>query len=354
MALETLRRNFPFQRREVGMVTFGRRRFLQIGLGTGGLAACGAIASSWSSRPLVEVRRAGRALGTTTEFCVLHEDRATAERAIDAAFTAIDLVEDLMSLYRPHGRVCELNRTGRLDEPHPWLIEVLRHAQGISQATDGAFDVTVQPLWLCWSQAAQEQRLPTDAELQAARQRVDWRALRVSPQRISLDRPGMQVTLNGIAQGFAADRAAAALREAGIEHALVNTGEVSALGRKQDGGAWTVGVQHPRRDEAYSALAKLAGRALSTSGDYATTFSPDRRHHHIVDPRLGYSPGELASATIVAPTALEADALSTAVLVLGADRGLRLLADRPGVEALLVFKDGRTRTTPGFPEEVVS
>jgi thiamine biosynthesis lipoprotein len=164
----------------------------------------------------------------------------------------------------------------------------------------------------------------------------------------------MQVTLNGIAQGFAADQAVAALQRAGIEHALVNTGEVGSLGHKANHAPWTVGIQHPRHDDAYAAVARLAGRALSTSGDYATTFSADRRHHHIVDPRVGFSPTELASTTIVAPTALEADALSTAVLVLGADAGLRLVAERAGVDALVVFKDGRTRKTAGFPEEAVS
>lgn len=335
------------------MGSLRRRRFLQIGFGGGGLLACGAFARSRLHGSLTEVRRRGHALGTTTELCVLHADAQTAERAIDAAFAAIEQVEEVMSLYRPHSRLCELNRTGTLDRPHPWLVKVLQHARALSQATDGAFDVTMQPLWHCWSQAAREKRLPTETELNAARQFVDWQSLDVSPNRIALGRPGMQVTLNGIAQGFAADRAVAALREAGVAHALINTGEVSALGRKRDE-PWTIGVQHPRHPDAYSALAKLNDRALSTSGDYATTFSADRRHHHIVDPRVGYSPEELASATIVAPTTLEADALSTAVLVLGAERGLKLIADRPDVDALLVFKDGQTCTTPGFPEEVVS
>lgn len=335
------------------MFSLGRRRFLQIGFGAGGLLSCGAVVRSRSSGSLKEICRSGYALGTTTELRVLHEDAATAERAVDAAFAAIEQVEELMSLYRPHSSLCELNRTGAIERPHPWLTEVLRHARALSQATDGAFDVTMQPLWHCWSQAMRNGRLPTETELNTARQLVDWRSLDVSPARIALGRPGMQVTLNGIAQGFAADRAVAALREAGVAHALINTGEVSALGRKRDE-PWTIGVQHPRHLDAYSALAKLNDRALSTSGDYATTFSADRRHHHIVDPRLGYSPEELASATIVAPSALEADALSTAVLVLGAERGLKLIAGRTNVDALLVFKDGRTYATPGFPEEAVS
>jgi thiamine biosynthesis lipoprotein len=331
-----------------------RRRFLQFGLGAGGLAACGAFAVRRGSPPLAEVRRTGKALGTTVELRVLHADRRAAGAAIDVAFAAIDDVEEVMSLYRSHSHLSALNRDGVLDGPHPWLVEVLQYAQTVSHASDGAFDVTVQPLWSCWSNAAREGRLPTDAELQSARAVVDWRGVQVSPQRVSLARTDMRITLNGIAQGFAADRAAAALRAAGIEHALINTGEIHSLGSRADGGVWTVGVQHPRYDDAYAALAKLAGRALSTSGDYATSFTPDRRHHHIVDPRIGFSPTELAGVTIVAPTAMEADALSTAVLVLGADRGLQLVAARRDVDALLIFKDGKTKVTAGFPEEVVS
>jgi thiamine biosynthesis lipoprotein len=211
----------------------------------------------------------------------------------------------------------------------------------------------MQPLWQCWSQAARKERMPTTAEVATARRMVDWRRLQITAHRIELADAGMQVTLNGIAQGFAADQAAAALRSCGVVHALINTGEVQALGRKRDE-AWTVGIQHPRHPDAYSALVSLNDRALSTSGDYATSFSPDKRHHHIIDPRVGYSPTELASVTILAGSALEADALSTAVLVLGADRGRELIAARADVNALFVFKDGRTFATPGFPEEAAS
>jgi thiamine biosynthesis lipoprotein len=335
------------------MLPVARRRFLQIGLGVGGLGVWSAIAKSSRRDFHTEVHRRGRALGTTVELRLLHESSKKGEAALDAAFAAIEQVEEVMSLYRPQSRLSELNRIGALDDPHPWLMHVLQHAQALSRTTDGAFDVTMQPLWQCWSQAAREERMPTEAEVYAACRLVDWRSLHVSSQRIELQRPGMQITLNGIAQGFAADQAAAALRSCGVVHALINTGEVQALGRKRDE-AWTVGIQHPRHADAYSALVSLNNRALSTSGDYATSFSPDKRHHHIIDPRVGYSPTELASVTILAGSALEADALSTAVLVLGADHGLKLIAARNDVDALFVFKDGRTFATPGFPEEAAS
>jgi len=135
----------------------------------------------------------------------------------------------------------------------------------------------------------------------------------------------------------------------GIEHALVNTGEFGAIGEKQDGAPWRIGIQHPRRDYAYIALAKLEGRCLATSGDYATTFSSDRQLNHIFDPFTGQSPSELSSVSIAAPSAVLADALSTAAFVAGLDKGMELVRSRKGTDALVVLKNGEVLQTDGFP-----
>lgn len=113
--------------------------------------------------------------------------------------------------------------------------------------------------------------------------------------------------------------------------------------------SWTPGIQHPRTPDAYAGLAKLTDGCMSTSGDYAATFSGDFLRHHIFDPATGRSPRELASVTIVAPSGLHSDGLSTAVIVLGRKRGLKLLRSYPGAEAFLVLKNGETAMTPRFP-----
>ena len=110
-----------------------------------------------------------------------------------------------------------------------------------------------------------------------------------------------------------------------------------------------MGIQHPRRSDAYVATVSLADRCLATSGDYATPLSSDYRDHHIFDPRVGHSPTAFSSVSVVARTACEADALSTTVFVLGAEQGLTLVRSRTACEALLVFKDGRIVATEGFP-----
>ena len=141
----------------------------------------------------------------------------------------------------------------------------------------------------------------------------------------------------------------AALRARGIRHALVDTGEFGALGRRADGAPWTVGIQHPRRPDAYVALAALEDRFLSTSGDYATTFSDDFLHNHIFDPRTGLSPSEFSSVTVLARSGMEADALTKVLFVQGLGRGLDHVRSIPGADALCVLKDGRMVSTNGFP-----
>jgi len=343
--------------------TANRRQFLYLAAGTGGAMSAGLVhwllrssrgdveGSSPTASALQSATRTSWALGSEASITALHADRTTAAKAVDAAFAELELVESLMSIYRPESQMCRLNCQGELARPHPYLVEVLRAAREMSRRSSGAFDITVQPLWALFAQAKKSDTLPDEAQLETARQRVDWRRVEISTAQIRLRGQGTAITLNGIAQGFAADKAAAALAARGVAHALINTGELGALGRKENGQAWTVGIQHPRRPQAYVSLARLAGRCLATSGDYATAFSDDFRCHHLFDPRTGRSPDELASVSVAAPTALAADALSTAVFVLGPAAGEKLIRATPGADALLVLKDGRTLATKGFPLE---
>jgi FAD:protein FMN transferase len=329
----------------VAQSSTSRRRFLFLMGGAGGLAAFGAL----RPRGLDQAQRTSWALGADVTLTALHEDRAVAEGAIDDAFAELHRIEEAMSLYRPHSQLCRLNREGVLDNPDPYLVEVLRAAADMAARSDGAFDATVQPLWQVYAEAKKAGRLPDDDAVRAAARRVDWRKVDVASDRIRFRGEGMAVTLNGIAQGFASDRVGAALRARGVRHALVNTGEFGSLGRKADGTPWTVGIQHPRRPDAWLALASLEDRFLSTSGDYATPFSDDLRHHHIFDPRTGLSPTDFSSVTVLARTGMEADALTKVLFVRGPQKGLDLVRATPGADALCVLKDGRTISTDGFP-----
>lgn len=336
-------------------MSLSRRKFLTLSLG-GGVAVAGTLVAAnrrlWDSdHSLTEHSRRSWALGSDVTMTVLGTDAAHANRALDAAFGELETVERVMSLYRPESQISVLNRERVLHQPHPYLVEVLTASAEASRLSNGAFDISVQPLWDVFATAQRQGQLPSEDEVAKARQTIDWHAVEVTTERVRLLAPVQAITLNGVAQGFAADRAVAALRAHGIKHALVNAGEIGSLGNKPNGDPWKVGVQHPRQREAFAALAALSGRCLSTSGDYETTFSADFSKNHIFDPRTGQSPSELASVSIAAPTAMQADLLSTTAMVLGPERSLELIAQLPNVDALLILKNGRTLQTRGFASD---
>lgn len=332
---------------QIAFLQTSRRRFL-LGIGACALAAGNCLAADAAPR-LSAFTRHAKALGTEVSITVLHTDKDVAANALDAAFKDLTLVESLMSIYRPDSQISILNRTGSLNDPHPYLLEVLRKSREISEKSGGAFDITVQPLWELFAAAKKNKKLPNDAEIEAARKKVDWRKIEITEHLVTLRGEGMAVTLNAIAQGYAADRVLTALRKCGIEHALANTGEIGAIGRRADGRPWLVGIQHPRKPDAYIALAQLDNRCMATSGDYATTFSDDFVYNHIFDPSTGRSPRTFSSVSVVADHGMDADALATAVFVMGYERGMKLVKSIGRTEAMFVFKDGRVIATRDFP-----
>jgi len=287
-------------------------------------------------------RRTAMLLGTTVSLTVLGRDREEAAAAADATLRRMAACERVLTRHSPDGDVARLNRTGRLARPAPELLAVLGLAQRLHSWGEGAFDVTVLPALLA-------ERAGGGPEASGA---VDQRRLRVSPGEIVLDGPGMGVTLDGIGKGHVIDEGVAELRARGFSDVLVEAGgDLLAAGRRAPDRRWTIGVRHPRR-RALLRRIRVEETAVATSGDTFQAFTPDFSRHHILDPRTGRSAPELASATVLAPTAALADGLATLAMVLGSRRTIALLEDVPrlaGCEALVVDKDGRVVETSGFP-----
>ena len=295
------------------------------------------LALQWRERALL-------GLGTTLSLKAGHTDGARADAGLDAAVAAIRHVEQQMSLFIPDSALCRLNRDGVLHHPHPDLVQIFKLAQHVSQQSQGAFDVTVQPLWEVWQKAKLAGHLPSPQEVQSAVARVGWQHLQVTPQRIRFAQPHMAATLNGIAQGFASDLARAALQASGIGHALIDTGEWSALGTGPQHSPWTLGVAHPRNPQAIVAKLAMAGGAMATSSDAQYRFGKGDTHHHIFDPRTGYSPSQLASVTVLASSCALADALTKVMFMASPARALEL-AKQWKVDVLVVDKAGKWQAT---------
>jgi len=297
------------------------------------------------------VRTAATAFGTTVSISALAPEGAAEDtrQALHLALQEVQRIDALLSLFRHDSQLSQLNRTGRLDGAHPHLLRNLEFALELGALTAGAFDITVQPLWELFAQAQAQGRLPGRKDIAQTRRRVDYRAVRIDGDRVLLEQSGTRVTLNSLAQGYAVDVVLDLLRRHGVQAALIDTGEIGNLGRRERARPWAVGVQHPRDREACIAFVGMDGRVLSTSGDYATRFSEDFRYHHIFDPASGVSPPEFSSTIAFAESGIVADGISTALMLLDRGAGEALLAAFAGSDALWIDKHAQLSATPGVP-----
>ncbi|MDO9709734.1 FAD:protein FMN transferase [Paracraurococcus lichenis] len=296
-----------------------------------------------AERGLVEARRLGLAFGTTFSIRALHAEARVLQAALDAAVAELRSVQAVLSLFDPDSQLSRLNREGMLRRPDPVLLAVLAEARALWAATAGAFDPTIQPLWRLWAEASARGARPSEAALAEARALVDFAAVEADADGLRFRRAGMGLTLNGIAQGHAADRVAAVLRAAGIADALVDAGEFAALGRRGDSAPWQVGIRDPRRGTGLVGSPVTLEGCLAVSGDDECAFTADRSEHHILDPRTGHSPRDLALLAVRAPRAALADGLSTAGFVVGPARAEALAARFGASVEAWVTKDGAVR-----------
>lgn len=325
-----------------------RRTFIAASLGTVA-GAVGLCVPGTIERKGDLYTGAALAFGTTVTVTVVHPNGLQAELAIEDAFREAQRVDRLMSIYNPRSQVFQLNRDGVLDQPDPHLLTVLAQARALSELTKGAFDITVQPLWRTFREAAELGALPPQSSRLKAKSRVNWERVACDSERAYFLKSGMAITLNGLAQGYAADLARAAVRARGVENMLLDTGEFVGRGARGEHRPWMLGVLDPREAGKLAARLPVDGRSVATSGDYESSFTPDFVHHHIFDPATGESPQELASVTVLAPTAMQADGLSTAFMVMGARKAHALAARLPGVDLLTINKRGIVWKSPQFP-----
>ena len=307
----------------------------------------------------------GQTMGTTYSIRLADAplDRGELRRLQGDVDVALAEVNRQMSTYLPDSEIARFNRAGA-NEPvaiSPDFQFVARRALEIAEATGGAFDPTVGALVNLWGFGPDGLRrvAPTSDQIAAARATTGWRHLRFAPDgRLKKDLADLKLDLGAIAKGFGVDRVAALLRERGIENFLVEIGgETLGAGRNASGEPWRVGVLKPDDTGALQGVARLTdGRAIATSGDYRNFYRDEsgELRAHIVDPRTAAPVGHaVASVSVLAGDCLTADALATALFVLGPDEGLALLAERfSGTEALFLVRDANgdliEKTSPGF------
>jgi thiamine biosynthesis lipoprotein len=328
-----------------------RRRVIRLLAATsvvGLAAATGVLAGSPSGTDASLHHWRGVVLGADASLMIHHSDATEAVRLTTLALIEIERLEKIYSLNRPDSALVRLNREGLLNDPPAELVELLSRARTWSEISDGAFDVTVQPLWELYrdffSDPASAPDGPSEAAVAKVRSLVDFRSLDVTPDRISLANPGMAVTLNGIAQGDITDRVAEMLRAEGLTQSLINLGEMRALGGHPEGRPWRVGVKDPYDSASLVTQTDLTDRAMATSSATGTIFDTSGRHHHLFDPKSGRPSRGLISATVIGRRAADADAFSTALLAahepLSTELGAHMGVDR----VFTIHSEGTVRT----------
>ncbi len=277
-----------------------------------------------------------------------------------------EAVERTLSVFRPASDLARLNR---LDDTHAAVAiddmtaDVLAYALRVARESGGAFDPTLSPLMVCWGFRGNGDPVapPDAASLDAARRRIGWQHLRLTPRTspeaaptLQMLAPRMQLDLGGIAKGYAVDLAFRALLDQGEDDFLINlAGNMRAHGRPEPARpGWRIGIRNPFAEGAWFGTLVLAdGEGIATSGNYERFVVIDGvRHGHILDPRAGRPVAGMISVTVVAKSGMEADALSTALFVLGPEAGLGLLQSHPGCGAIFVpdTHPRRLRVTRGL------
>jgi len=278
--------------------------------------------------------------GTVVDVTVIAKTKSD-RSAIDMALSAMKDIDDKVSIYNVHSEISNVNQNAGLSEVKVSddTFNILERAYKLSQLTDGAFDVSIGSIVSLWGFGTTKNKIPSDNEIAEKLPLINYEKIILdhTNKTVKLADKGMKVDLGAIAVGYAVDKAVNVLKEKGVKNALVNGGgEIYAFGSPPKKSAWRVGIQHPRKPNAILGTIDLKDKAISTSGDYESYFEVNgKRYCHILNPKTGKPIENIMSVTVVADNTTDADALSTAIMVMGEKEGMRL-AKRLGVECIIV------------------
>ncbi|WP_437913918.1 FAD:protein FMN transferase [Sorangium sp. So ce302] len=294
-----------------------------------------------------------RAMGTSLLLAAYTSeamDEAAIRARLDKAIAEIRRLEGLMTTWRPDSELSRVNAAAGKGavEVSPESLAVIEKSLWISERSEGVFDVTFEAMHGLWKFDEDiDDNVPRKEDVERARALIDHRQIKIDRARrtVMLGKPGMRMSLGGIAKGYAVDAAARVLRVEGLTSFFVQAGgDLYIAGKKPDGSPWRAGVRDPRGKDAndYFAMIEVEDHAFSTAGDYERSFIKDgRRYHHIIDPRTGFPATGSRSVTIWAKDALTADAVDDAAFILGAEKGLALVESIEDCGAVIVDRNNK-------------
>jgi thiamine biosynthesis lipoprotein len=314
------------------------------------IALISLIMISFAGCPRAEPWRAEFVLNTVCTILLYDQAKQDVYRDI---FNRLREIESRMSVFLPDSDISRINAASGIMpvQVHDDVFYIIERAVFFAEISGGAFDPTVGPLVSLWGIGGDNPRVPSQEEIDAALPLVNWRYIELDREQRSvfLRQPGMALDLGGIAKGYATDEAATIIKEARLRRALIDLGgNILIHGEKRDRSPWRVGIQDPLDNRgAYLGIISGPAKTIVTSGIYERYFIADGvRYHHLFSPFDGHpAQSGLLSVTVVADISMDADAISTAIFVMGYEKGLALLDSLEGVEAIFVFEDMSIRLT---------
>lgn len=318
------------------------------------LLAATAVLFAACSTKAEPIRKTDFVLGTVCTISI-YDSKDKAEQAIEQSFRALKKLEQKLSANIPTSLISKINT-----QAHNTQIEmdtettfIMQKALEYAEKSQGAFDPAIGALVKLWNIGTEEAKIPSKEEIQALLSSADYKNIKITDNRIKLINPDTRVDLGAIAKGYASDMVKNILTDNNVKKAIIDLGgNIYALGTRPTGEDWRIGIQDPRNNKGrYIAILKVSNKAVVTSGDYERFFiKNNRRYHHILDPSTGY-PAEsgIISVSIISPSGIDADALSTTAFVLGAKKGLDFIEKyHKDTEAIFITEDKKIITTKGL------
>jgi len=304
---------------------------------------------------LTTAKKVLKLMGTRFEIRAIHEDSIFAEQGVQAGIAEIQRIEKLISSWDPASQTSAINRQAGIAavQVDPELFELIRRSIKVSQLTGGAFDISfaaIEPIWIF---DRKEQDLPPPDRIAASVQKINFQhiILDAATQSVFLKEKGMRIGFGAIGKGYAANQAMKLMQAKGITQGVVNaSGDLICWGQQADGNAWEVAIEDPEEETKVIARLTIGERALVTSGDYEKYFlHQGQRFSHIINPKTGYPTTGIKSVSVLCPDAELADALATAIFVLGKEKGLDLINRLKNIECLIIDDHNELTSSRNLP-----
>lgn len=341
--------------RDPGGYNRARRIFLKrSGLLGLGLAVAGVLPAKQAEAVLFgkgeyKITRTRLAMGTFVAMTAIHYSKDEAEHVIGLAFEEIERLSGLLSRYDEGSAVSELNVNAVLEGGPQEVCDVVARSLYFTRQTNGAFDITVKPLIDLYQTRFRSGQKPLGNEVRDVLERVGCEFVRLEKRNIRFTKPGMGITLDGIAKGYIVDRVSELLTAKGVVNHLVNAGgDIRTSGSAAKGKTWKIAVEDPAKRKRYPAIIRMTSGAIATSGNYEVFYDHEKMFHHIIDSRTGLSPDLAASVTVKAETVMDADALSTSVFVMQPPVGIGFIDSQINCECLVIGRDGSVSRSAGW------